>query len=183
MSKKSNFFDKVRVLFTKQIVYLPKEIDYLDEPYLIREVKYTDIRHLIAIEKEVYEGEVPWGKTAFLSELNGPQAVLYLLVEYDQEVVAFIGTRFDDEDGHITNIAVSKEFQGRGLATTLLTEVKEASMKSGYESLSLEVRVSNMDAQRLYRRFGFVSRSVKKRYYHSNNEDALDMFYRFEGSE
>lgn len=109
MSKKSNFFDKVRVLFTKQIVYLPKEIDYLDEPYLIREVKYTDIRHLIAIEKEVYEGEVPWGKTAFLSELNGPQAVLYLLVEYDQEVVAFIGTRFDDEDGHITNIAVSKE--------------------------------------------------------------------------
>lgn len=180
MSKKSNFFDKVRVLLTKQIVYFPKEVTIKADSYLIREVKYTDIRHLIAIEKEVYEGEVPWGKTAFLSELNGPQPVLYLVVEYDQDIVAFVGTRFENVDGHITNIAVSKEFQGRGLAAILLTEVKKTAVKNGYDSLSLEVRVSNMDAQRLYRKFGFVSRSVKKGYYHSNNEDALDMFYRFE---
>lgn len=180
MSKKSNFFDKVRVVMTKQLIYLTSKKKVGEETFLFREVRYTDIRQLIAIEKDAYEGDVPWGKTAFLSELNGPQPVLYLIVEHEGQAVAFIGVRFEQEDGHITNVAVLHEYQGRGLATILLEEVIEAAKRSEYASLSLEVRISNMDAQRLYRKLGFVSRTVKKNYYLSNGEDALDMLYVFE---
>jgi ribosomal-protein-alanine N-acetyltransferase len=46
------------------------------------------------------------------------------------------------------------------------------------ETLSLEVRVSNKDAQRLYRKLGFQSRTIKKGYYTEKNEDAVDMIKR-----
>ena len=48
------------------------------------------------------------------------------------------------------------------------------------ETLSLEVRLSNTDAQRLYRRLGFSARNIRKNYYTENNEDALDMIKRLE---
>ena len=41
--------------------------------------------------------------------------------------------------------------------------------------MSLEVRLSNRDAQRLYRKLGYVSRAIKEGYYDETNEDALDM--------
>ena len=42
--------------------------------------------------------------------------------------------------------------------------------------MTLEVRVSNLGARRLYQWFGFAPAGVRPRYYRSNNEDALIMW-------
>lgn len=79
------------------------------------------------------------------------------------------------EDAHITNIAVIPEYQGRGVGSFLLTEIEQYARKNKCDRISLEVRLSNRDAQRLYRQLGFVSRAIKTAYYTEGNEDALDM--------
>lgn len=60
----------------------------------------------------------------------------------------------------------------------LIDEVEKFAIMNDCETLSLEVRLSNTDAQRLYRRLGFSARNIRKNYYTENNEDALDMIKR-----
>ena len=62
---------------------------------------------------------------------------------------------------HVMNVAIAPEFRRRGIATTLLErlfEVTEADPRRGY---TLEVRVSNTDAIRLYERLGFEARGIR----------------------
>ena len=62
----------------------------------------------------------------------------------------------------------------------MIDEVKNFAIMNDCKTLSLEVRVSNADAQRLYRRLGFVASNIRKNYYTENNEDALDMIKQLE---
>lgn len=145
------------------------------QPYVLRQLTNEDIKTLIFLQKEVYAGNMPWTRSAFLSELTSPMRHLYLCAEDKGKVVAFCGCRIHGVDGHITNVAVLPAFQGRGLGSLLLEEVEDFARQNHCETLSLEVRLSNRDAQRLYRKLGFVSRAIKKGYYDETNEDALDM--------
>lgn len=143
--------------------------------YLVREVHTDDIKGLLDVERKVYAGEVPWTKSAFLSELISPLKHLYLCVEHQSLLIGFIGCRITANDGHVTNFAVLPEYQSKGVGSFLLGEVEEFARKNGCDVMSLEVRLSNRDAQRLYRKFGYVSRAIKTEYYNETNEDALDM--------
>lgn len=143
--------------------------------YLLRELTDEDIKSLILLQKKVYAGDLPWTRSAFLSEFVSPLPHLYLCAAFDEEIIAFCGCRIQGNDGHITNVAVLPEFQGAGVGSYLLNELESFSVANNCETMSLEVRLSNRDAQRLYRKLGFVSRAIKKGYYDESNEDALDM--------
>lgn len=142
--------------------------------WFVREVTNDDIKALLAVERNVYHGKLPWTKSAFLSELISPLPHLYLCVEAEA-ILAFGGCRIIGNDAHITNIAVDPDFQGSGIGTFLLQELEHFAKKNGCLTMSLEVRLSNRDAQRLYRKLGYVSRAIKTAYYDQTNEDALDM--------
>ena len=180
MSKKFNFLERLFNSLQMEHAYQPWELQLGTETFQIREVKYSDIKRLIAIQREVYEGQVPWGRTAFLEELNGTKPILYLVAEHEGEIIGFIGVRFENGDGHITNVAIVKAYQNLGLGHYFFREAEKVARQNDYESLSLDVRNSNLDAQRLYRRLGFVTQRVKPDYYRNNNEDALDMLYLLE---
>lgn len=76
---------------------------------------------------------------------------------------------------HITNIGVIPEFQRMGLGTMMLSELKSVALANGVKSMSLEVRRSNIGAQRLYHRMGFDSTGINPDYYIDDREDAIDM--------
>lgn len=78
-------------------------------------------------------------------------------------------------DCHITNIAVIPVYQRRNIGTLLIDEIEKFAIMNRCDTLSLEVRMSNQDAQRLYRKLGFQSNKVKKGYYTQTNEDGLEM--------
>ena len=70
-------------------------------------------------------------------------------------------------------MAVRPELRGRGLGTHLLESIVEEARHLGAASLTLEVRRSNVAAQRLYAKSGFHEAGVRKNYYTQPVEDAL----------
>ncbi len=75
----------------------------------------------------------------------------------------------------MTNIAVVPDYQNRGLGYFLMNTIIKKSRQLEYTKVSLEVRVSNTRAQRIYRDLGFQDAGIKRGYYFGDHEDALDM--------
>ena len=74
------------------------------------------------------------------------------------------------------NVAVAPEYRRRGIARTLLLELFDLTAGDERRGYTLEVRVSNGDAIRLYESLGFVARGIRRGYYTDNREDALIMW-------
>jgi ribosomal-protein-alanine N-acetyltransferase len=80
--------------------------------------------------------------------------------------------------GHLGNLAVVPDQRRRGVATRLLADLFDRARELAINSLTLEVRVSNFEAQWLYRRHGFRLAGLRRRYYRDTGEDALVMEWR-----
>jgi ribosomal-protein-alanine N-acetyltransferase len=92
------------------------------------------------------------------------------------ELVGFaIVSRYVDA-WHVMNVAVAPAFRRRGVAQTLLERIFELTESDPRRGYTLEVRVSNGDAIRLYERLGFEARGIRRGYYTDNREDALIMW-------
>ena len=76
----------------------------------------------------------------------------------------------------MTTIAVDPAHHRHRIGTRLLYELIREAIRLGSQTVSLEVRVSNWGAQRLYTRFGFRPVGIRKNYYQETNEDALIMW-------
>ena len=90
-------------------------------------------------------------------------------------LVGFSGIWVMVDEAHITNIAVRQHYQGRGLGELLLTATIDLARELNASMMTLEVRVSNTSAQKLYMKYGFVETGVRRGYYLDNREDALIM--------
>ncbi|XUX01333.1 MAG: ribosomal protein S18-alanine N-acetyltransferase [Dehalogenimonas sp.] len=95
--------------------------------------------------------------------------------EHLQKIVGFAGFWMMAGEAHIISLAVKKDFRRRGFGKLLLIELVRAAVKIEAEIVTLEVRVSNYEAQRLYLQYGFVGKGVRRAYYTDNREDALIM--------
>jgi ribosomal-protein-alanine N-acetyltransferase len=137
-------------------------------------MKRRHLRGVMAIERQVYPR--PWSPNLFLSEMVETGNRCYLVARIDREVVGYGGLICYGEEAHITNIAVDPVHHRRKIGTRLLHDLIENAVTMGAEAVSLEVRVSNWGAQRLYGSFGFRPVGVRKNYYQEINEDALIMW-------
>ena len=95
-----------RSFFQDKMIYTEKTIEQIDRRYVLRELTTEDIKELLDVEREVYNGELPWTKSAFISELKSPLPHLYLGIFDNGRMIGFIGSRAFGLDCHITNIAV-----------------------------------------------------------------------------
>lgn len=80
------------------------------------------------------------------------------------------------DEGHITTIAVHPDHRSRGIGELLVIGLIDQAYELGAQQLTLEVRVSNVAAQRLYHKYGFAEHGIRHRYYTDNNEDAIIMW-------
>ncbi|MBT2694074.1 ribosomal protein S18-alanine N-acetyltransferase [Bacillus sp. ISL-55] len=128
------------------------------------------------MEVEVNSFTIPWSREAFFNELTKNQFAQYLIVEVDQKVVGYCGVWIIIDEAHITNIALLPEYRGMKLGEALMGKVMELAREMGALRVTLEVRVSNERAQKLYRKFGFEEGAIRKQYYTDNMEDALVMW-------
>ncbi|UQS86994.1 ribosomal protein S18-alanine N-acetyltransferase [Nicoliella spurrieriana] len=173
-----NLFLKSNQVFREQQIAVKNHIvEIKDAKYFIGKAMVTDIPELLKIEKSVYDGQTPWNYTTMLKELKREQDRLYLVIRYHDQLVAFIGCAMFDtkRECHITNLAVQKEFQHRGLAYYLMTVIIKKARLINYDQITLEVRSSNYRAQHLYSDLGFYRTGIKNNYYVDNQEDAIDM--------
>jgi [ribosomal protein S18]-alanine N-acetyltransferase len=151
-----------------------QSIEPADLAVTVTPMRRRHLRAVLRIEQQVYPR--PWSAGLFMGELALRSSRLYLVARVGPTVVGYAGMMLVVDDGHITTIAVDPAWQRLGIGTRLLLCLVRQGVARGVKNLTLEVRMSNLGAQQLYRRFGFAPAGVRRGYYVENAEDALVMW-------
>lgn len=141
----------------------------------ITPLRRRHLKAVMAIEKQVYPR--PWTQGVFLSELEQMRKGhrLYVVALRGTTVLGYGGLMLLPDEAHVTNIAVDPALHRNGVGRRLMVHLAHEARRVGANALSLEVRVSNLAAQAMYRRFGFVPAGIRQKYY-ENTEDAIVMW-------
>jgi ribosomal-protein-alanine N-acetyltransferase len=138
----------------------------------IRRLTYADLAHVMAIERRSFPA--PWSLAMFVLELSKPSSVCLGALCRGELIGYLVCSRYQTV-WHLMNVAVEPSYRRLGVATALIDRLLDETRRDG-DRYTLEVRVSNDEAIRMYESFGFRSAGVRRRYYHDNNEDALIMW-------
>jgi [ribosomal protein S18]-alanine N-acetyltransferase len=139
----------------------------------IRRISIGDLPEIEEIERRAYK--TPWSRSMFASELAKGTSICLGAFEGDQLVGYIVNSRYVDA-WHVMNVAVDPDFQRRGIATRLLERLFELTDEDDGRGYTLEVRISNREAIRLYEKLGFERHGIRRGYYTDNREDALIMW-------
>ena len=145
----------------------------MDNNLIIRPMVKDDIDGVYEVEENCFVDT--WSKDAFNKELKNNLA-RYLVAELDNKIVGYVGIWFVVDEGHITNVAVHSDYRGRKIGDKLVQALVELCRENNIVSMTLEVRVSNVVAQNLYKKYGFKLAGIRKEYYSDNKEDAMIMW-------
>lgn len=139
-----------------------------------RKMHEADIGQVCQIEEESFA--TPWSAAAFYNELRNNQFAHYIVLEDEGWLIGYAGMWIIINEAHITNIAIRRAYRGQKWGERLIVKLMSNAMLLGADKMTLEVRVSNEVAQRLYYKMGFKPAGIRKAYYSDNNEDALIMW-------
>ncbi|MBI5116539.1 ribosomal protein S18-alanine N-acetyltransferase [Candidatus Poribacteria bacterium] len=128
---------------------------------------------VLEIERQSFK--TPWSKFAFIHEMRFERSV-FKVAKVGDHVVGYGGFWHVLDEAHISNIAVHPDHRRKGIGRRLLSHLLEEAVARGALKATLEVRRSNIAAQKLYESFGFKIVTVRKYYYSDENEDALIMW-------
>jgi [ribosomal protein S18]-alanine N-acetyltransferase len=140
-----------------------------------RKLKLRDLNAIEEIERTSYP--TPWSRSMFAGELAKPASICLGAIDGEREELVgyLIISRYVDA-WHVMNIAVAPEYRRKGIARRLMERLFEVTARDARRGYTLEVRVSNEAAIRLYEELGFRARGVRRGYYTDNREDALIMW-------
>jgi len=141
----------------------------------IRRLELRDLNAIERIERESYR--TPWSRSMFAGELAKPSSLSLGAFEPESGVLLgyLIISRYVDA-WHVMNVAVSADHRRRRIAASMLERLFELTAGEDRRGYTLEVRVSNDVAIRLYEQAGFRARGIRRGYYTDNREDALIMW-------
>ena len=139
----------------------------------VRDMVIADLGAVLAIDEEVYP--MAWSPAFFRQQLASPETRVNRVAEVDGRVVGHAGLVMVDGQGHVTTVAVHPDVQGSGIGTRLMADLCRVAVERRLINMTLEVRVSNLRARELYRRFGFAPTGAQSGYYSDTGEDALVM--------
>ncbi len=176
-------------------------IEYSDLPVRIEPMRVEDIGTVLEIERQSFSA--PWSARAYEYELRYNDLAHYYVARTNVNlppprggrtprdwfdalfhphptntepiIVGYVGFWLMAGEAHISTIAVAPAYRGRSIGELILVSALEHAMEMHAHEATLEVRVSNVTAQELYLKYGFVKVGMRKGYYTDNNEDALIM--------
>jgi ribosomal-protein-alanine N-acetyltransferase len=140
----------------------------------LRRLAVSDLDAVERIEQASYPA--PWSRAMFAGELAKPGSICLGAFDDDGELVAFLVVSRYVDAWHVMNVAVAPDSRRAGIAARLLEELFDRTADDGTRGYTLEVRVSNDTAIRLYERLGFSGKGLRRGYYTDNREDALIMW-------
>ena len=145
--------------------------------FRLRPMLIEDIPQIVEIEKKSFP--TPWSPYAFTCEIRDNEFAYYLVVtaiEDEKKVFGYGGMWIIVDEAHVTNIAISPDSRGKALGEFLMNGLIALAYTKRVSRMTLEVRVSNKTAQRLYEKMGFKSAGVRPGYYVDTDEDAIIMW-------
>lgn len=120
---------------------------------------------------------MPWSPESFLQMIT-KEDTRYYVAEEDGRLLGGCGLWMVAGEGNITNVAVAEDARRRGIGTGLLLHLLKEGDREGVTAYTLEVRVSNEAAIRMYQKLGFVSEGIRPGFYEKPTEDAMIMWKR-----
>lgn len=165
--------------------------------YTIEAMSLLDVAGITAIERDSFPA--PWPASAYVYELKQNRLAHYYVVRASgpgrlpaaerwwerlrrsltrragTQLAGYGGFWVMGDEAHISTIAIHPQFRQHGLGGLLMVHMIEEAIALHARLVTLEVRVSNLAAQRLYESLGFAEVGLRKNYYHDNREDALIM--------
>ena len=143
-------------------------------PVVIDDMSLDDIDAVQEVERSSFP--VPWPANAFRHERTQNRKARYVVARSGDVIVGYAGLWLMVDEAHITTFAVHPDHRRLRIGERLLQRLFDVAAVMGAEWLTLEVRASNLPAQKLYEKYGFRRAGVRRRYYSDNNEDALIMW-------
>jgi ribosomal-protein-alanine N-acetyltransferase len=139
----------------------------------IEAMRIEDLPAVQAIEQASFT--TPWPPHAYRSELETNRLARYLVVRAGDEVVGYGGLWLMVDEAHITTFAIHPAWRRRRLGERLLLAMLDIAREQHAREATLEVRLSNLAARRLYEKYGFRPGGRRPNYYSDDREDALIM--------
>ncbi len=151
--------------------------------FVVSDMALPDVPQVAALEQAVFT--LPWSQHAFEYELqHNPMAHFLVLREAEQHarpdettrpLLGYGGFWLIVDEAHICTLAIEPAWRGIGLGELLLLSLLDRAMAVQAIVATLEARISNTVARRLYEKYGFALVGARKGYYHDNHEDAVIM--------
>ena len=139
----------------------------------VRIAKSSDLDDIYDLDVQTFA--MPWSKEALSYDILENDNAFVIVAEYEGEFAGYadIWTVLDEAD--LNSIAVRVDFRRKGIGDAIMLAMTEMLSANGVATINLEVRVSNMPAIKLYKKYGFKECGVRPGYYLDNGEDALIM--------
>lgn len=161
----------------------------------MRPMSVNDIRAVVTVDRQVFS--MPWPNFIFMHEINHNPAAFMGLIEgqrppqekkigspiswlqrvtqLERPLVAYGGIWLDGDEGHISTLATAPHYRRQGFGELMLLGLLWRAIKAKMQCATLEVRVTNLAAQTLYRKYQFEVVDTHYEYYRDNDEDAYIM--------
>ena len=140
---------------------------------LIRRMRLEDVPAVHEID--VLSFSLPWPERSFRYEVTENPVSRGWVAEVDGRIAAMLVLWLVVDEAHIATIATHPDFRRQGIGERIMIEALIAAREEGAHRAFLEVRASNVAAQTLYEKYGFVVDGRRPRYYKDNFEDAILM--------
>lgn len=141
---------------------------------IIRKMEEKDLDRIMEVEKGAFT--TPWSRESFLLEITENKLAKYFVAEVNETPVGYGGIWLILDEGHITNIAVDKEYRRLGIGEKILKALIDYCKEHKILAITLEVRENNQAARNLYKKHGFVGYGIRPNYYADEKQDAIVMW-------
>ncbi len=132
-----------------------------------------DIDGIYHVETHCFSS--PWSLDSIRDDMMENENALYLTAADNGRIIGFCAMHTVLDEGHIMNLAVLEEFRGKRIGERLLKKMFELAPPE-VACYTLEVRVSNTSAIKLYTRLGFKCFGLRPGYYADTGESAMIMW-------
>ena len=140
---------------------------------IIRPMEEKDLAEVMAIEEDLFSDA--WTMDGFRETLRQPEADFLVAEEAGMGIVGYCGSYRAFDEAEIVNVAICRNYQNRGCGQRIVEKLIEIEKAAGVRYFVLEVRISNLAAQRLYEKVGFRNIGIRRRFYDRPVEDAVIM--------
>lgn len=143
----------------------------------IVEMAGEHIEGVVQVEEACFT--IPWTRNDFEREIYENTMAIYYVALCDDKVIGYAGMWHVVTEGHITNVAVLEGYRRQGVADALMEKMIAVAIEKEMIGITLEVRINNQAAQKLYIKYGFRPEGFRKNYYADTKEDAIIMWKYF----
>jgi ribosomal-protein-alanine N-acetyltransferase len=168
------FLETIRSFFVPTFFAEPEDV--VPAPPMVYDIRPLTLEHLpevLRLNMRCFRKGDNYTKYTFDYLLKEPRTLSYRMVTPTDEMAGFAFVMVKEHNSaHLTTIGVAPEHRRRGIAVRLLKHLEDALREREIGTVMLEVRVSNIDAQQLYRRTGYmIAQRIGK--YYNNGEDCF----------